>query len=84
MACGEDCATCGGTGLVQMRRCPSAIATPEASRAVEAAQLVESGILPVAGGWRDQAALFTDAARIVLHARARYRQKLTEHGKGNS
>lgn len=42
--------------------------------------LIEAGILPVAGGWRDQAAVFIDAVRFVSIERAAYDKE--KHTRG--
>lgn len=46
--------------------------------------MVEVGILPRAGGWCDQAALFCDGAALVLSMRARYRKEQMKRGQGNA
>lgn len=74
----EVCATCGGAGVVRLRRCPNAILDREAVDVVKAAARVQLGILPVAGGWCDQAALFCEAADLVAHHSARYHEQRLE------
>lgn len=66
-----------------IRRCPRTVTTPEALELCSLAEMVEVGILPGSGGWKEQAALFCDGARFVLNLRARYRKEQMKRGKGN-
>jgi hypothetical protein len=42
---------------------------------VQYAGLIESGVLPDAGGWCDQAASFCEAAAVALSARRQFEQE---------
>ncbi len=42
--------------------------------------LLEVGILPCAGGWRDQAAVWCDGTRFALNERASYQQEAQRGG----
>jgi hypothetical protein len=61
-----------------VKRCPYALAGPREYRCVQYAGLIESGILPDAGGWLDQAAAFTDAAAVALSARRDFARSKTD------
>lgn len=50
-----------------IKRCPASLVGPVALRVVQYGALIESGVLPDAGGWLDQAATYTDAA-LIAHA----------------
>jgi hypothetical protein len=52
-----------------IKRCPSALVGARELRVVQYCGLIESGVLPDAGGWLDQAATYCDAAAIALSAR---------------
>jgi hypothetical protein len=52
-----------------IKRCPMALAGVREFRVIQYAGLIESGILPDAGGWLDQAATYTDAVPVALSAR---------------
>lgn len=49
-----------------IRRCPNKLVTRAELELVTAAALVEQGVLPDAGGWTEQAALFTQAWPLVM------------------
>lgn len=46
-------------------RCPASFNTPEIAEFFMAYSLLESGILPAAGGWTDQSATFVAAVGVV-------------------
>ena len=50
-----------------LKTCPYKKVKRKHYRMIQAASLIESGILPDAGGYYDQAACFTRAAALVLH-----------------
>lgn len=69
------CSICSGTGTVMVERCPRAILDRAAAEVCGLQPLIEVGILPVEGGWRDQAAVFIDAVRFVAMEREHYRKE---------
>lgn len=75
----EKCEVCAGRREVDQFRCPQSMAGPHERAVCASADLLEVGILPVAGGWEDQAATFCDAVRIALHERAGYRERRRGH-----
>lgn len=60
-----DCATCGGRGQQPIRRCPASHGDRSLAHAFDAFLQLESGILPVPGGWLAQADSFCAFVRIV-------------------
>lgn len=70
MGSGAPCDRCEGTGQVEVHRCPRAISDPMARRVIGYVNMLEAGILPVAGGWEDQSASFAEAAAVAMAARA--------------
>jgi hypothetical protein len=74
----HDCQLCEGSGLVSVDRCPWATATPAMMEVCELHAMSESGILPVAGGWREQSKTFVDAFRIAGGVRATIERKRQE------
>lgn len=84
---GEDavgCEYCGGEGRVEVLECPWRTIKPIHVAAVEAAVMFEQhGVLPVAGGFRDQAHTFCLAwlstlRREVMHYKAEAIRKANE------
>lgn len=71
----EQCAECEGTGRAPVWRCPNAIATPRERSVLQAALMVEHGVLPDPGGWLDQAHVFVQAYPIACAEIARWREK---------
>lgn len=61
-----------------LHRCPRVTTPREALDVVQAALLVEAGVLPMAGGWNDQAATFTGAWRIVVREIQHWREVARE------
>lgn len=55
-----------------VKRCPRAIVGLRELRVMQYAALIESGVLPDAGGWLDQAASLTEAIAVMLSARRRF------------
>jgi hypothetical protein len=69
---GSGCHRCGGAGEIAIAGCPLEIVPAEAYEIVElAATAAEHGLMPVAGGLLDQAAVFLTAARMVWAEKAR-------------
>ena len=78
---GQGCEVCGGRGRLEVRRCPGR-AVPRVAWAIcgYAARL-ESGILPVAGGWEDQSVSWAEAVNFVLAEKAAYDEVKWDHGR---
>lgn len=69
------CQDCGGTGQIDVHRCPRTFVAPVHVEICRAAALVEVGVLPEPGGFADQAATCVDALGIVVSAREEYREQ---------
>ena len=67
-----DCPVCGGDGSFTLYRGDADGLPADIHGALEGFQLVELGILPVAGGWMDQAHLFVSACRVLAQEKADY------------
>lgn len=63
----QSCKVCSGRGFELIYRCPTSHVTPDVADAIAAYNMLESGILPVAGGWLDQSEDFA-AACCILNA----------------
>ncbi len=74
----SSCQDCGGSGRVAYHRCPFHYVQPIHWDLCRAADLLEDGVLPAAGGWADQAATFVDGLMLVRRWRAEYRKKAEE------
>lgn len=61
-----DCRHCGGTGEMPVHRCPNQIADERMREVLTAASMVEHGVLPEAGGWRDQAATWVQLFPLAM------------------
>lgn len=59
------CEKCGGSGRLDVPRCPSRCITPDVQSALRAFWWKRDGILPVAGGWLDQTEPFRAACQIL-------------------
>jgi len=70
---GEGCDGCDGVGTFRVTECPIDFAGDDAWSAIEMADLLQHGILPVPGAALDQAAIFLDAARFIGSEQARQR-----------
>lgn len=89
-ACGGasvDCTHCNGTGEIGVHRCPNQIADDRLREVLMAAGMVEQGILPEGGGWRDQAATFVEIYPLALSEvrhwhRVRVEKEKNKNGKG--
>ncbi len=57
-----------------IKRCPYSMVKREHIRIVQSASLLDSGILPDAGGWLDQASSFVKSVCIVSAAKAEARK----------
>lgn len=81
----DDCPFCDGEagtclagcnkGRLEFRRCPNATLPEEAHLVVRYAALIETGILPIAGGMEQQSASFVDALMIVLSKKGELEEK---------
>lgn len=69
-----SCEQCGGDGFWLLDRCPHALYDGEATRIVQLAQWMSSQVvvLPVAGGWVEQAAVFCDLALFAMQLLGHY------------
>lgn len=57
----EGCVTCGGTGWETLSDCPRRLVTAETNDAVDWYMRLDSkGIMPIGGGWLDQAVVYVD------------------------
>lgn len=61
-----ECRHCHGTGEMPVHRCPNVIADERLREVLMAATMVENGVLPEAGGWRDQAASFVAVYPLAM------------------
>ena len=61
----ESCDLCKGAGMLDIDRCPNAVPDEVHWRICEYVNLVEAGILPVAGGLEDQSPGFLEALRFT-------------------
>lgn len=62
----DECAHCGGTGEMPVHRCPNKLADERTREVLMAATMVENGVLPEGGGWRDQAATFVQLYPLAM------------------
>lgn len=78
-----ECADCGGTGHIELRRCPWS--RPGIADAVEACRAAviaaDTGTMPAAGGWIDQTSSFHQAFWIIASERGRYRDAPAKPGR---
>lgn len=81
---GEDgCSLCDGTGVVDVRRCPSSLIAEGAPADVQTvatflrtyAEYDSRNVLPSPGGFADQAASWCAAVAIADQERARWEKK---------
>jgi hypothetical protein len=83
-----NCPTCKGTGRVDLQRCPWSQVSGAALQVCDSLALLDLGVLPMSGGWAEQAAPWYDAAVIALQERAEYqrleRDKLERESKRKS
>lgn len=75
------CRTCGGSGTVQLFRCPWSQVDAAALQICDALPLLDLGLLPTPGGWADQAATWYDATVLALQERATYEEIERERQK---
>lgn len=69
----QDC-ECKGSNRMPVHRCPNAMATARDFDVLRSAVLTgESGVLPDAGGWNDQAATYVEAYPIARTEIAHWR-----------
>lgn len=52
-------------GDYKLKRCPLKEVTPEGLEYFEAYKFYKNGVLPMAGGWLDQAQSFIEAVRVI-------------------
>lgn len=71
----DECPDCGGSGRLDVYRCPFALIEPRHTEICQAVEFLEVGILPGAGGWADQPATFVDALILCQHERASYQEE---------
>ena len=75
---GEGCPACAAIGTFRVTQCPIDFAGDDVWEAIEMAELLEHGVLPVPGGALDQSAIFLAAARFIAAERARHRAEAWE------
>ena len=63
---------------MRIYRCPNAEVDPVALEVCDAASMLEQGVLPMPGGWLDQAATGWDAIKLALSERAAYEERAEE------
>lgn len=68
-------------GGEELRRCPYALVGARELRVVKFAGLIESGVLPDAGGWLDQSASYMDALPEALSARRQFERERLKHDR---
>lgn len=68
------CTECESHGTLQFFRCMHTFFGPEHTDVVRSVAMLESGILPVAGGWTDQSATWVDAVELVRMEIDEYRE----------
>lgn len=61
----DECPVCDGTNEWKLLRCPYSVVEPWHRDVCHGVIQQRHGILPFAGGWQDQPALYVRAARIV-------------------
>lgn len=71
----QGCEHCGGENTVPIFRCPRKLVTAREVDALQAAAMVEVGVLPDPGGWQDQAYTFVRAYPIAMREINDWRQK---------
>lgn len=70
-----ECTVCAGSGRWRVYRCPNVLLEGfelTAHQVCQDAILLDTGILPAAGGWSDQAASWVAAVTFVAGQRAQY------------
>lgn len=67
----KGCAVCKGQGRVPVRRCPSKMVGPREVFALQCADMLRAGHLPIAGSFGDWPATLWDAVQLVSQVRAR-------------
>ena len=68
------CPHCKGEGKIRYHRCPNTLLKRDAADVCRAALMFEQSVLPVAGGWAEQSAVFIDALAIARAELAHYRR----------
>lgn len=73
----EACTRCKGTGYAALHRCPNVVIGRDLglARFFECFDLIQQGVLPVAGGWLDQTHRFAEYVKIATIARADMRKE---------
>lgn len=64
--------------MIPYFRCPNKLVTQREIEAVVAVARIETGILPDAGGWTDQAHTFVSAYPLIAQEIERWREKAAE------
>jgi len=83
---GAECPACNGTGLVGFHQCPTAVvknASPWERKLIETAlrayiQFDNRNVMPVEGGWLEQAQAFGAIVDIIDSERGRYEGEVYE------
>jgi len=68
---------------VKLESCPYEIIGLDERQIIEAAEMAEKGILPMAGGLLDQAQIAVDAIRFVWHEHAICKSLMMEQAHAN-
>lgn len=84
-----ECDRCLGSGVIKLDRCQSYYSESWMTEFFEAYELVDSGILPDAGGFQDQTGDFVSIYRAIKYQASecesqqrRAREKLAKQAKG--
>jgi hypothetical protein len=70
----DECEHCNGENRMPVHRCPNAVLDQAHFDVVSAVAMVERGVLPDAGGWQDQAAVFVSAFGLVTREIENWRE----------
>jgi len=73
---GSGCDECEGTGAITITNCPLMLVTSDVWEIIALTELFEKGLPPVAGGTLDQAKIFVEAARFIMHEQTYWKKKL--------
>lgn len=84
----EECEHCHGTNQIPITRCPRKTVPMQCIEMIQAAALVEYGVLPDPGGWHDQPATFVRAYPLAMqeinHWREWARKQAMKKARGAS
>ena len=72
-----ECEVCEGSDRWVIKRCPNSVIDPKAAEVCRHVSflIAQISILPVAGGLRDQSALFMDGLNYTLKLHGRYEDR---------